>query len=167
MNISSYSTFWLWIATGSDIINMNGYYPPWKRGDIGLSLSVCLSVRPSVRLSVPLEIGYFVHASWVRALKFYTRINQGLKSCLVKLSSRSVENCRFWSTLKIVDFYHFYRCQALCAGEFGMKQLKPRSQSRASLRFNLDRLKIVDYGTLWKLSVLTFSPDVKYMCTRV
>ena len=26
---------------------------------------VRLSVRPSVRLSVPLEIGYFVHASWV------------------------------------------------------------------------------------------------------
>ena len=39
---------------------------------------------------------------------------------------------------KIVDFNHFYRCQALCAGEIGMKQLsytfqilfsyKPRSQ---------------------------------------
>ena len=25
--------------------------------------------------------------------KFYTRINQGLKSCLVKVLSRSVENC--------------------------------------------------------------------------
>ena len=24
------------------------HYPPWKRGDIGLSLSVCPSVRPSV-----------------------------------------------------------------------------------------------------------------------
>ena len=100
-------------------------------------------VRLSVRLSVPLDIGYFVHASlgwrsWARAFKFYTRIHQDLKSCLVNVSSRSVENCRFWNTLKIVDFNHFYRCQALCAGEFGMKQLsytyqilfsyKPRSE---------------------------------------
>ena len=98
------------------------YYPPWKRGDIGLSLSVRLSVRPSVcpsvRLSVPLDIGYFVHASlvwrsWARAFKFNTHINQGLKSCLVKVLSRSVENCRFWSTLKIVDFKLFFRYQAL------------------------------------------------------
>ena len=62
--------------------------------------SVCLSVRPSVCLSVPLDIGYFVYASlvwrsWARAFKFYTHINQGLKSCLVKVLSRSVENCRF------------------------------------------------------------------------
>ena len=100
------------------------FYPPWKRGDIGLSFSVCpsvcLSVRPSVRPSVcpsvPLDIGYFVHASWVwrkwaRGFKFYTvtRINRGLKSCLVKVLSRSVENCRFWSTLKIVDFKPFFQ----------------------------------------------------------
>ena len=62
--------------------------------------SVRLSVCLSVCLSVPLKIGYFVHASWVwrswaRAFKLYTRINQGLKTCLVKVSSRSVENCRF------------------------------------------------------------------------
>ena len=74
--------------------------------------SVCLSVCPSVCLSVPLDIGYFVHASlvwrsWARAFKFYTRINQGLKSCLVKVSSRSVENCWFWNTLKIVGFNIF------------------------------------------------------------
>ena len=75
-------------------------------------LSVCPSVRPSVRLSVPFDVGYFAQASlvwrsWARAFKFYTRINQGLKSCLVKVLSRSVENCRFWSTLKIVDFKLF------------------------------------------------------------
>ena len=61
---------------------------------------------------------------WDEAIKlelsnFFTRINQGLKSCLVKVLSRSAENCRFWSTLKIVDLNHFYRCQVLCAGEFG------------------------------------------------
>ena len=33
--------------------------------------------------------------------------NQGLQSCFVKVSSRSVENCRFWSTLKMVDFKLF------------------------------------------------------------
>ena len=71
---------------------------------------------------------HFVHASlgwrsWARAFKFYTRFNQGLKSCLVKVSSRSVENWRFWNALKIVDFKLFFICQALCAGEFGMKQL--------------------------------------------
>ena len=74
--------------------------------------SVCPSVRLSVRLSVPLDIGYFVHASliwrsWARAFKCCTRMNQVLKSCLVKVLSRSVENCRFWSTLKIVDFKLF------------------------------------------------------------
>ena len=53
----------------------------------------------------------------------YTHKKKGLKSCLVKVSSRSVENCRFWSTLKIVDFKHILRRQALCAREFGMKQL--------------------------------------------
>ena len=57
-------------------------------------------VRLSVRLSVPFDVGYFVQASlvwrsWARACKFYSRINQGLKSCLVKVSSRSVEHCRF------------------------------------------------------------------------
>ena len=103
-------------------------YPPWKRGDIGLSLSVCPSVRPSVRLSVPFDVGYFVQASlvwrsWARASKLYTRINQGLKSCLVKVLFRSVENWRFWSTLKIVDFNFFFICQALCAGKFGLKRL--------------------------------------------
>ena len=56
---------------------------------------------------------HFVQASlvwsdWARAFKVYTHINQGLKSCLVKVLSRSVENCRFWSTLKIVDFNHFF-----------------------------------------------------------
>ena len=75
-------------------------------------LSVCLSVCPSVCPSVPFDVGYFVHASlvwrsWARGFKFYTRINQGLKSCLVKVLSRSVENCRFWSTLKIVDLNLF------------------------------------------------------------
>ena len=64
------------------------------------------------------DVKLFVQASLVwsnkaRPFKFYSRINRGLKSCLVKVLSRSVENCRFW--------------------------------------------------TLWKLSVLTFSPDVKYI----
>ena len=58
---------------------------------------------------------HFVQVSLVwcdcaRALKFYTHINQGLKSCLVKVLSRSVENCRFWSTLKMVDLNIFTRC---------------------------------------------------------
>ena len=53
-------------------------------------------------------------------MKFYTRINQGLKSCLVKVSSRSVDaKLSILYTLKIVDFNHFYRCQALCAGDQG------------------------------------------------
>ena len=98
---------------------LRAIYPPWKRGDIGLSLTVCPSVRPSVypsvRPSVPFDVGYFVQASlvwrsWARAFKFYTRINQGLKSCLVMVLSRSIENCRFWSTLKIVDFKLFFIC---------------------------------------------------------
>ena len=72
------------------------------------------------------DVKYFVHASWVwrswaRGFTFYTRINQDLKSCLVEVLSRSVENCRFWSTLKIVDFkLLFFRCQAR---EFGLNQL--------------------------------------------
>ena len=36
-------------------------------------------------------------------LEFYTfntDINRGMKSCLVKVSSPLVKNCRFWSTLK-------------------------------------------------------------------
>ena len=107
-------TIWLVFMTHTFLINQFLYvrhlcfYPPWKRGDIGLSLSVCLSVC----LSVPLEIGYFVHASWIwrswaRPFKFYTRMNQGLKSCLVKVSSRSVENCRFWCTLKSSEKFMF------------------------------------------------------------
>ena len=44
----------------------------------------------------------------------YTRINQGLKSCLVKVLSRSVKNCRFWSTLKNVDFKLFQMPSTLC-----------------------------------------------------
>ena len=93
------------------LLLFNVFYPPWKRGDIGLSWSVCPSVCPSV----PLDIGYFVHTSlvwrrWARGFKFHTRINQGLKSCLVKVLSRSVEN-------------FFFRCQVLCADEFGLKQL--------------------------------------------
>ena len=49
----------------------------------------------------------FVHAKLVwrnKARAFYTRVNQCLQLCLVKVLSRSVENCRFWSTLKIADF---------------------------------------------------------------
>ena len=41
-----------------------------------------------------------VWRNWARDFLFNTHINQGLKSCLVMVSSRSVENCRFWSTLK-------------------------------------------------------------------
>ena len=142
-------------------------YPPWKRGDIGLSLSVCPSVRPSVCLSVcpsvPLDIGYFVHASlvwrsWARAFKFCTRMNQGLKSCLVKVLSRSVENCRFWSTLKIVDFKLFFQipstlCRRVWSEAIGLDlsnfiHALTKVWSRASSKFYLDRLKIVDSGAL-------------------
>ena len=96
-----------------------GLYPPWKRGDIGLSLSVCLSVCPSVCLSVPFDVGYFVHASyvwrsWARAFKFYTRINQGLKSCLVKVSSRSIDSGAL-KKLSILNFF-FHMPSTLCRG---------------------------------------------------
>ena len=83
-------------------------------------------VRPSVRLS-RFMWGIFAREFGMKELskgfKFYTRINQGLKSCLVKVLSQSVKNCRLWSNLKIVDFKLFFRCQALCAGKFGLKQL--------------------------------------------
>ena len=89
-------TFLSWILS---------YYPPWKRGDIGLSLSVCPSVRPSV----PLDIGYFVHASlgwrsWARAFKIlYTHKprsevvpRQSFISIGWKLSIlEHFKNCRF------------------------------------------------------------------------
>ena len=94
---------------------------PWKRGDIGLSLSVCLSVCPSVRLS---------------------RLMCG--TLCTRVGYEGVE-------LELWNFIHVYT----------------EVWSRASLRFHLDRLKIVDSGTLCKLSVFTFSPDVRYMCTRV
>ena len=41
-----------------------------------------------------------VWINWATAFKFYTRINQCLKLCLVKVLSRSVENCRFWGLWK-------------------------------------------------------------------
>ena len=40
-----------------------GLLSPVKRRDIGLSLSVCLSVCPSVRLSVPLDGRYLVEST--------------------------------------------------------------------------------------------------------
>ena len=61
------------------------------------------------------SIGSLVWNNWARAFKFYTRMNQGLKSCLVKVSSRSIENYRFWSTLKSVDFkLFFHMLSTLC-----------------------------------------------------
>ena len=58
------------------------------------------------------DVKDIVHASlvwrnWARDFKFNTHINQGLKSCLVIVSSRSVENCRFWSTLKSSEKFIF------------------------------------------------------------
>ena len=50
----------------------------------------------------------------VQSHEFHTRDNRGLKSCLVKVSSRSVKNCRFCSTLKMIDFSLFYMLSALC-----------------------------------------------------
>ena len=67
-----------------------------------MSSSLCRRVwYEAIKLSIPFE--------------FYTHINRGLKSCLVKVLSGSVENCRFWSTLKIVDFKLFFQMQStLC-----------------------------------------------------
>ena len=44
----------------------------------------------------------FVERIWARAFKFHTNINQGLKSCCVKV--RLVANCRFWSLWKVEHF---------------------------------------------------------------
>ena len=54
----------------------------------------------------------FVHATLVwmnraRVLNLYTCIIRGLRSCLVKVSCRSVENCRFLSTLKSGENFIF------------------------------------------------------------
>ena len=108
---------------------------------------VCPSVCPSCFISIGWKLSilehfkncryetffsyarHFVHASlvwrnWVRAMKFYKCINQCPRSCLVKVSSISNKNCRFWRDLNTVDFSIFFpRCQALCAREFCMKEL--------------------------------------------
>ena len=104
--------------------------------------------KPSLHASL-------VCRSWARAFKSYTLINQYLKLCLVKVSSRSVENCRFWRTLKIVDFLLFFRCEALCTREFGMKELSYRSQivyTYKPISEIVPRQGFMSIG--WKLSIL-------------
>ena len=74
LNMSHGGWFWSCIYLKLDLkvlvtgLWLRTYYPPWKRGDIGLSLSVCpsvcLSVFMSVRRSVPFDVGYFVQASF-------------------------------------------------------------------------------------------------------
>ena len=56
------------------------HYPPWNGGILGWA---CLSVSPSVCLS---------------------RLILGIL-CLVRVSSRSVDTCPFWSTLKIAKLW--------------------------------------------------------------
>ena len=53
-----------WMIHGNSELKENRLLSPVKTRGYRVEL-VRLSVRPSVRLSVPLEIGYFVHASWV------------------------------------------------------------------------------------------------------
>ena len=102
------------LATSFCIIYISGLvsYPPWKRGDIGLSLSVCPSV--------PFDVGNFVQTSFlwrshVRALIFYI-----LKSCNVKVSCRSTYNCRNGSTLKISEKYFSAEEKWVIIGDFAI-----------------------------------------------
>ena len=102
-------------------------YPPWKRGDIGLSFSVRPSVCPSVCLSrlmwgtlstrvwyegVELELSNCVHA-WT---KVWSRASSKFYLDRLKI----VDSVALWK-LSILNF--FFRCQALCPREFGMKKL--------------------------------------------
>ena len=96
-------------------------------------------------------------------MKFNTHINKGLRSCLAKVWSRSVKNCRFWSTLKIVDLFFFQMLITLCRRVWsdGIEielwnyiHVLTEVWGRASSRFHLDQLKIADSGALKKYQSL-------------
>ena len=102
-------------------------------------------------------------------MKVYTCINQCLKSCLVKVSFRSIENCWFWSTLKTDDFikrFFFHMPGTLCTRVLyeGIKlelwnciHIQTKVWSRASSRFHFDRSEIVDSGAFENGGHLVFS----------